>query len=389
MDIQGSVVLVTGANRGVGAAFVRGLLDRGAAKVYAGARDVGSLPPSAAVPVQLDITDADSVARAAAACADVTIVINNAGIGLGGSLLEASTAQRARAEMETNYFGTMHVVEAFAPVLGANGGGAVANMLSVLSWYTVPALAGYCASKAATLSLTNAVRDELAGQGTQVLAIHVGAIDTDMGANLPDPKSQPADVVSAALDALEAGLAEVLVDETSHGVRAALSGDLALLYPSAAARGSAAPQASTLPPAGATAGKPTLDPASLEASGAFVEAAGLIVDEVTPTSFAGHIEVGPDHHTPWGIVHGGVYATAIESAASIAGSDAVRDRGMVAVGLTNTTHFLRSITAGRASVVAEALNQGRTQQLWQVNVRDDAGRLLAHGEVRLQNLAAT
>ncbi|MCU1391804.1 MAG: short-chain dehydrogenase [Ilumatobacteraceae bacterium] len=390
MEIQGAVVLVTGANRGVGAAFVRGLLDRGAAKVYAGARDVTSLPDTGAIPIQLDITDADSVAKAAVECDDVTVVVNNAGIGLGGSLLQGSTAARARAEMGTNYFGTLNVIEAFAPVLGANGGGAIANMLSVLSWYTVPSLGGYCASKAAALSLTNAVREELAPQGTQVLAIHVGVIDTDMGANLPGPRSQPDDVVAAALDALVAGASEVLVDDTSRGVRSALSGELSLLYPSAAAPAPATPVEAVPVEAtpAATTSKPRLAPTSVEASGAFVAAAGLIVDEVSATHFAGHIEIGADHHTPWGIVHGGVYASAIESAASIAASEAVREQSMVAVGLTNTTHFLRSITEGRVEVVGEALNQGRTQQLWQVDVRDAGGRRLAHGEVRLQNLAA-
>ncbi|MET1048552.1 MAG: PaaI family thioesterase [Acidimicrobiales bacterium] len=128
------------------------------------------------------------------------------------------------------------------------------------------------------------------------------------------------------------------------------------------------------------------EPGSLEGSGAFVRAAGLALDEVSGNRVTGHIDLGEDHHTPWGIVHGGVYATAIESAASIGASTAVRERGMVAVGLTNTTHFLRSVTAGRVLVEAEALHQGRSQQLWRVDVRDDRDRLLAHGEVRLQNL---
>jgi uncharacterized protein (TIGR00369 family) len=125
---------------------------------------------------------------------------------------------------------------------------------------------------------------------------------------------------------------------------------------------------------------------SLESSGAFVRAAGLELDEVSGTRVTGHIDLSDQHHTPWGIVHGGVYATAIESAASIGASAAVRERGMVAVGLTNTTHFLRSVTSGHARVEAEALNQGRSQQLWRVGVRDEGDRLLAHGEVRLQNL---
>lgn len=129
-----------------------------------------------------------------------------------------------------------------------------------------------------------------------------------------------------------------------------------------------------------------LDASSLTEAGAFVREAGFDPTEVSGTAVRGHIDIDERHHTPWGIVHGGVYATAIESAASIGASAAVLDQGQVAVGLTNTTHFLRSITHGRVTVEAEALNQGRSQQLWKVDVRDDRGRLLAHGEVRLQNL---
>jgi len=136
-----------------------------------------------------------------------------------------------------------------------------------------------------------------------------------------------------------------------------------------------------------TPGAPTQEPASLEQASAFVAAAGLILEAVTGSRVSGHIDLGPDHHTPWGVVHGGVYTTAIESAASIGASMAVKDQGMVAVGLTNTTHFLRSVTSGRVHVEAVALNQGRTQQLWQVDLRNDSGKLVAHGEVRLQNLA--
>ncbi|MCU1354721.1 MAG: putative thioesterase [Acidimicrobiales bacterium] len=126
--------------------------------------------------------------------------------------------------------------------------------------------------------------------------------------------------------------------------------------------------------------------ASLTDAGAFVTAAGFQPDEVSGTHVTGHIEIDASHHTPWGIVHGGVYATAIESAASIGATTAVRADGMVAVGLTNTTHFLRSITDGHVTIEAEAINQGRTQQLWKVDVRDARDRLLAHGEVRLQNV---
>jgi len=135
----------------------------------------------------------------------------------------------------------------------------------------------------------------------------------------------------------------------------------------------------------ATAG-PNLDAASLEEASAFVRAAGLILDEVTASRVTGHLRFGPEHHTPWGVVHGGVYTTAIESAASIGASSAVRDQGQVAVGLTNTTHFLRSLTTGRVNVEAVALSQGRTQQLWRVDITDESGRLIAHGELRLQNV---
>lgn len=138
-----------------------------------------------------------------------------------------------------------------------------------------------------------------------------------------------------------------------------------------------------------TARTPGLAPTSFEESGGFVRAAGLVLDEITGTRVTGRIELGADHHTPWGIVHGGVYATAVESAASIGASTAVRDRGLVAVGLTNTTHFLRSRAAGIVQVEAVALNQGRTQQLWRVDIKDEAGRLVAHGELRLQNVPAS
>jgi 1,4-dihydroxy-2-naphthoyl-CoA hydrolase len=134
---------------------------------------------------------------------------------------------------------------------------------------------------------------------------------------------------------------------------------------------------------------PRLDAAQPGADSAFLRASGLIVDDATPTAVSGHIDLGSEHHTRWGVVHGGVYSAAVESAASIGASAAVRDRGMVAVGLTNTTHFLRSLSSGRVRVEANALYQGRTHQLWRVDVSDDAGRLVAHGEVRLQNVEAT
>jgi 1,4-dihydroxy-2-naphthoyl-CoA hydrolase len=132
---------------------------------------------------------------------------------------------------------------------------------------------------------------------------------------------------------------------------------------------------------------PNLQAASLENAGAFLRTAGLVFGEITATRVTGHLDLSPDHHTPWGIVHGGVYTTAVESAASVGASAAVRDQGQVAVGLTNTTHFLRSATEGRVNVEAVALSQGRTQQLWRVDITDESGRLIAHGELRLQNVS--
>jgi 1,4-dihydroxy-2-naphthoyl-CoA hydrolase len=134
-------------------------------------------------------------------------------------------------------------------------------------------------------------------------------------------------------------------------------------------------------------GGPRLEPASLDGGSAFLRAAGLVLDEITAARVTGHLMLSPDHHTPWGIVHGGVYTTAIESAASVGASTAVRDQGQVAVGLTNTTHFLRSVTEGRVNVEATPLSQGRTHQLWRVDITDESGKLIAHGEVRLQNVA--
>ena len=139
----------------------------------------------------------------------------------------------------------------------------------------------------------------------------------------------------------------------------------------------------------ARAASPALEPGSLEDASAFLRAAGLVVDEITSRRVTGHLQLGPAHHTPWGIVHGGVYTTAVESVASIGASAAVRDQGLVAVGLTNTTHFLRSLEVGRVNVEATALSQGRTQQLWRVDITDESGRLIAHGEVRLQNVAGS
>jgi NAD(P)-dependent dehydrogenase (short-subunit alcohol dehydrogenase family) len=237
MQVAGSVALVTGANRGIGAQFVRGLLDRGASKVYAAARDTTAVKPGPGiVPVRLDVTDPDQVADLAAELRDVTLVVNNAGVSQGAPLLGAPDLAAARREMDVNYFGTLAVSRAFAPVLQGNGGGALVNMLSVLSFMNLPGAGSYSASKAAAWSLTNGIRIELARQNTLVVGVHPGFVDTDMTARVDAPKIKPAEVVDAALDAVEQGLPEVLVDEVSRRAKAALPDDQALLYPDLAAQ---------------------------------------------------------------------------------------------------------------------------------------------------------
>jgi len=231
MKISGSVALVTGANRGLGRALARALTERGAGTVYAGARDPGTVTGPGLVPVRLDITDPADVAAAAARCGDVTLLINNAGVFHGGPLLGPATLDEARHEMETNYFGTLALSRTFAPILGANGGGALVNVLSVLSHVSAPGMGSYAASKSAAWSLTNGVRLELAPQGTQVVGVHVGFMDTDMAAGVTQPKARPEDVATQVLDAVEAGRQETFADEVSQRVKAGLSGELVDLYP--------------------------------------------------------------------------------------------------------------------------------------------------------------
>jgi NAD(P)-dependent dehydrogenase (short-subunit alcohol dehydrogenase family) len=230
MHIAGSVALVTGANRGLGRHIAAELRRRGAAKVYAAARRPEMVDLPGAVPLALDITDPESVRAAAEHAGDVRLLVNNAGVSTGASFV-GGTLDDIRLEMETHYFGTLAVARAFAPVLAGNGGGAILNVLSVLSWFTAPTVAGYSAAKAAALQLTNGLRLELKEQGTLVTALHVGYMDTDMAAHVDGPKIDPADVAAQALDGIEQGRFEVIADDTSRRVRAALSGELTALYP--------------------------------------------------------------------------------------------------------------------------------------------------------------
>jgi NAD(P)-dependent dehydrogenase (short-subunit alcohol dehydrogenase family) len=231
MKIAGSVALVTGANRGLGRAYARELTARGAAKVYGAARNPAAVTDPGVTPIALDITDAERVAQVAQECADVTLLVNNAGVMKDSTFIGAPDTGAARLEMETNYFGTLSMCRAFAPVLAAHGGGAIVNMLSVTSFYTNPFNASYGASKAAGWSLTNGVRLELHHQGTLVVAVHAGFIDTDMAALASGPKDSPEAVAQQVFDAVEAGQIEVLADERTRTVKAGLSRDHELIYP--------------------------------------------------------------------------------------------------------------------------------------------------------------
>ena len=229
MRIEGSTALVTGANRGLGRCLAEELLARGA-KVYAGARDPGSVDLAGVTPIALDITDPASVAAAADATGDVSLLINNAGSSTGADLVDGSLAD-IELEMNTHFFGTLAMTRAFAPQLAAAGGGAIVNVLSVLSWVSLPGAGAYCAAKSAEWSLTNATRAQLAGQNTQVTALHVGYMDTDMARHVTSGKIDPALVAKLVLDGVEAGQPEVLADEISQQAQRGLAGGVAALYP--------------------------------------------------------------------------------------------------------------------------------------------------------------
>jgi len=229
VKITDSVALVTGASGGLGKAYVEALLTAKAARIYAAARkadaltEITSLDPERVVPIQLDITDAQSVNNAAAKCQDVTLLINNAGVALNyGGFVTTPNLQSARTEMEVNYFGTLTVSQAFAPILKQNGGGAIANILSILALATAPLIGTYSASKAAALALTRGIRAELAAQKTLVIAVMPGTIDTEMSKNYAGPKVSVTEVAQATLQAIRDGVEDIYPGEQATSVAAQL-----------------------------------------------------------------------------------------------------------------------------------------------------------------------
>lgn len=221
VSIKGSTALVTGGQRGLGKAFVSELLARGATKVYATARIPEASDDPRIVPVPLDVTDSASVAALADRAGDVSIVINNAGVGGAGPLL-STDIDEMRATFETNLFGAIRVAQAFAPTLQRNGGGALVDIHSALSW--IAGAGAYGASKAAFWSATNSLRLELAAQDTLVVGVHLGYADTDLTATVTAPKLDPREVADAVVDGIELGSTEVLVDDASRYFKQAVAG---------------------------------------------------------------------------------------------------------------------------------------------------------------------
>ena len=231
MKLDGCVAFVTGANRGLGAEYVQQLLDRGASKVYAAARNPESVQNAGAVAIRLDVTNAEQIQQAVSQCGDINLLINNAGAVLGGRIMSDGSLENAKNEFETNVWGPFNLSKAFAPILASNGGGAIVNVLSAVSWMSIKDVATYAMSKSAAWSFTNGLRLELARQGTQVVAVHPAFIDTDMAKGVDMPKTSPQQVVERTLIGLEAGDVEVLADDTSVFVKNSLPKHIETFYP--------------------------------------------------------------------------------------------------------------------------------------------------------------
>ncbi len=212
MNIKDSVVLVTGGNRGFGQCLVHEILTAGARKVYVGNRTLADISEARVHQLKLDITNEQDVAAAAATCQDVTILINNAGMASFAPVLEPAALPVIREEIETNYVGTLRVAQAFAPILKKNGGGMIVNILSVLSWFAFPTLVTYSASKAAAMLLTDGLRMELRSQGTQVVGVYTGFMNTDMVEQIHSPKVSPQVVAANTIRGMLADQEEILAD---------------------------------------------------------------------------------------------------------------------------------------------------------------------------------
>jgi len=230
MQIKDAVVLVTGANRGLGKSLVQAFLAAGARKVYAGSRKLVESSDPRLQPIKLDITNAHDIAAAAETCQDINILINNAGIATFTTFLTAPSLDEARETMETNYIGTLAMIRAFAPILKKNGGGVLVNMLSVLSWFASPTLGSYSASKAAALALTETIRIELRSQGTLVMGVHAGFMDTDMADQAIGPKVSTEVVAASIIEGISNDREEVLADQPSQNVKAMLASNRQAFY---------------------------------------------------------------------------------------------------------------------------------------------------------------
>jgi NAD(P)-dependent dehydrogenase (short-subunit alcohol dehydrogenase family) len=237
MDIEGKAALVTGANRGLGQAFATALLQAGASKVYAGARDPSTVTQPGVTAIRLDVTSTADIAAATDACGDAAILINNAGAMFATPVLADNSEDVLRREMEVNVFGMLAMVRAFAPVLARKGGGVIVNMLSVVSWYVYPFNSTYCATKHASLAITEGLRIQLKAQGTRVIGVFAGLIDTEMGAALSSrPKTSPRQVAERTMEGIRDGRDHVLADERAEALWQATREDLAKLHAEMQAR---------------------------------------------------------------------------------------------------------------------------------------------------------